>query len=51
MSPTRQKRGPENIPVKTAFPVSFAAMSAAGYASTPNPATVKNQRKISLDLN
>jgi hypothetical protein len=51
MSPTRQKRGLENIPVKTAFPVSFAAMSAAGYASTPNPATVKNQRKNSLDLN
>jgi hypothetical protein len=51
MSPTRQKKGPENIPVKTAIHASFAAMSAAKYASAQNSATVKNQLKISLDLN
>jgi hypothetical protein len=51
MSPTRQKKGPENIPVKTAIHVNFAAMTAAGYASAKNPATVKNQQKINLDQN
>jgi hypothetical protein len=40
-------RGTENIPVKTAFPVNNAAMTAAGYASAKNPVTVKNQRKTS----
>ena len=51
MSPTSQKRGPENIPVKTAIPVSFAAMTAAKYASAQNPVTVKNQLKTNLELN
>jgi hypothetical protein len=51
MSLTRQKKGPENIPVKTAIHVNFAAMTAAGYASAQNPATVKNQQKINLDQN
>jgi hypothetical protein len=51
MSPTSQKTGPENIPVKTAMHVSFAAMTAAGYASAKNPANVKNQLKINLNLN
>jgi hypothetical protein len=40
MSPTRQKKGPGNIPAKTAIPVSFVAMTAAGYASAKNPVTV-----------
>ncbi len=51
MSPTRQKRGPENIPVKTAIHASFAAMTAAGYASAKIPVTVKNQLKTNLELN
>ena len=51
MSPTRQKKGPENIPVKTAIHVSFAAMTAAGHASAKNPVTVKNQIKTNLELN
>ncbi|MGD2039054.1 MAG: hypothetical protein PVH28_14275 [Desulfobacterales bacterium] len=51
MSLTRQKKGPENIPVKTAIHVNFAAMTAAGYASAKNPVTVKKQRKINLDPN
>jgi hypothetical protein len=42
MSPTIQKKGPENIPAKTAIHVSFAAMTAARYASAKNPVTVKN---------
>lgn len=42
MSRTRQKKGLENIPVKTAIPVSYAAMTAAAYASAKNPVTVKN---------
>ena len=46
MSPTRQKKGAENIPAKTAIHVSYVAMTAAGYASAKNPAIVKNQRKI-----
>jgi hypothetical protein len=51
MSLTRQKKGPENIPVKTAIHVNFAAMTAAGYASAKNPVTVKNQQKINLGPN
>jgi hypothetical protein len=51
MSPARQKTGPENIPAKTAIHASFAAMTAAGYASAKNSVTVKNQRKSNLDLN
>jgi hypothetical protein len=51
MSLTRQKKGPENISVKTAIHVRFAAMTAAGYALTKNPVTVKNQQKINLDQN
>jgi len=51
MSPTRPKKGPENIPVKTAIHVSFAAMTAAGYASAKNSVTVKNQLKTNLELN
>ena len=47
---TRQKKRVENIPVKTAFPVSNAAMTAAGYASAKNPVTVKNTRKASWEL-
>jgi hypothetical protein len=31
--------------------VSFAAMTAAGYASAKNPVTVKNQLKTNLELN
>jgi hypothetical protein len=46
MSPTRQKKGLKNIPVRTAIHVSFAAMTAAVYASAKNPVTVKNQRKL-----
>jgi hypothetical protein len=46
MSPTRQKKGPENIPAKTAIHVSYVAMTAAGYALAKNPVTVKNLRKI-----
>jgi hypothetical protein len=49
MSLTRQKMGPANIPAKTAIHVSFAAMTAAGYASAKNPVTVNNQQKIELD--
>jgi hypothetical protein len=51
MSPTRKKKGLENIPVKTAIHASFAAMTAAAHASAKNPVTVKNQLKINLDLN
>ena len=40
MSPTSPKKGPGNIPAKTAIPVSFVAMTAAGYASAKNPVTV-----------
>jgi hypothetical protein len=43
--------GTENIPVKTAIHVSFAAMTAAGYVSAKNPVNVNNQRKSNLDLN
>jgi hypothetical protein len=43
MSLTRQKKGPENIPAKTAMHVSYVTMTAAGYASAKNPAFVKNQ--------
>ena len=43
---TRQKKGPENIPVKTAIHVNFAAMTAAGFASAKNPVNVKNQQKL-----
>jgi hypothetical protein len=50
MSRTRQKKGPENTPVKTAIPASYAAMTAAGYASAKNPVAAKNQRKTSLRL-
>jgi hypothetical protein len=50
MSPTSQKTGTENIPVKTAIHASFAAMTAAGYASAKNPVTVRNQRKLNLTL-
>ena len=42
MSPTRPKKGPANIPVKTAIHVSYAVMIAAAYALAKNPATVKN---------
>jgi hypothetical protein len=45
MTPARQMTGPENIPAKTAIHASFAAMTAAGYASAKNSVTVKNQRK------
>ncbi len=51
MSLTRPKKGRENIPVKTAIHVSFAAMTAAGYASAKNPVTAKNQLNANLDLN
>jgi hypothetical protein len=51
MSPTLQKKGFENIPVKTAIHASFAAMTAAVYASAKNPVTVKNHPKINLDQN
>ena len=51
MSPTSPKKGPGNIPAKTAIHVSFVAMTAAGYASAKNPVTVKNQLKTDLDLN
>ena len=50
MSPTRQKKGLENIPVKTAIHASFAAMTAAGHASAKNPVTVKNQLKTRTHL-
>ena len=46
MCPSSQKKGPKNIPAKTAMPVSNAAMTAAMYASTQNPAIVSDQRKI-----
>jgi hypothetical protein len=46
MSPTSQKKGPENIPAKTVMHVSNAAMTAAGYASAKNPAFAKKQRKM-----
>jgi hypothetical protein len=39
------KKGPVNIPVKTAIHVSYAVMIAAAYALVKNPATVKNIRK------
>ena len=42
MSPSNQKKGPANIPVKTAIHVSYAVMIAAAYALAKNPATVKN---------
>jgi hypothetical protein len=45
MSPTSQKKGPENIPAKTAIHVSNVAMTAAGYASTKNPVIAKDQLK------
>jgi hypothetical protein len=45
MSPTHQKKGPVNIPVKTAIHVSYAVMIAAVHALVKNPATVKNLRK------
>ena len=45
MSPTNQKKGPGNIPAKTAILVSSAVMIAAAYALAKNPATVKNIRK------
>jgi hypothetical protein len=46
MSRISPKKGRENIPVKIAIHVSFAAMTAAVYASAKNPVTVKNQRKV-----
>jgi len=46
MSPTHPKKGPANIPVKTAIHVSYAVMIAAVYALAKNPATVKNMRKL-----
>jgi hypothetical protein len=49
MSLIRQKKGPANIPAKTAIHANFAAMTAARYASAKNPVTVKNQQKIKLD--
>ena len=45
MSPTHQKKGPVNIPVKTAIHVSYAVMIAAAYALVKNPAAAKNLRK------
>jgi hypothetical protein len=45
MSPTSQKKGPVNIPAKTAIHVSYAVMIAAVYALVKNPATVKNIRR------
>jgi hypothetical protein len=45
MSPTHPKKGPVNIPVKTAIHVSYAVMIAAMYVLTKNPALVKNIRK------
>ena len=51
MSLTSPKKGRENIPVKTAIHVSFAAMIAAGYASAKNPVTAKNQLNANLNLN
>jgi len=45
MSPSNQKKGPANIPVKTATHVSYAVMIAVAYALAKNPATVKNIRK------
>ena len=45
MSPTHPKKGPANIPVKTAIHVSYAVMIAATYALAKNPATVKNMPK------
>ena len=42
MSPTSQKKGSANIPVKTAIHVSYAMMIAAAHALAKNPATVKN---------
>jgi hypothetical protein len=46
MSPTRQEKGPENMPAKTAIHVSYVAMTAAGSALAKNPVAAKNQRKI-----
>jgi hypothetical protein len=43
MSPTNQKKGPVNIPVKTVILVSYAVMIAAVYALAKNPATVMNR--------
>ena len=51
MSLTRQERGRENILVKTAIHVSFAAIIAAGHALAKNPVTVKNQLNANLGLN
>jgi hypothetical protein len=48
---TRQKRGRENIPVKTVIHVNFAAIIAAGYALAKNPVTAKNQLNANLDPN
>ena len=45
MSPANQKKGPVNIPVKTAIHASYAVMIAAVYALAKNPAAVKNIRK------
>ena len=39
-------RGTENIPVKTAFPVNNAAMTAAGYASAKNPVTARTDQNL-----
>ena len=50
MSLTSPEKGRENIPVKTAIHVNFAAMIAAGYASAKNPVTVKNQLNLNLNI-
>jgi hypothetical protein len=50
MSPTHPKKGPANIPVKTAIHVNYAVMIAAAYALAKNPATVKNIRKINWTM-
>ena len=51
MSPTYLKKGPANIPVKTAIPVSYAVMIAAAYALAKNPASVKTKQRLRLSWN
>ncbi len=45
MPPTHPKKGPVNIPAKTAMHASYAVMIAAVCALAQNPAAVKNIRK------
>jgi hypothetical protein len=50
LSPTSRRRGAESITAKTVIHVSYAVTIAAAFASSKNPATVKNLPKVNVTI-